>query len=129
MRVAVIGDVGVVDGLVHLGDEGMFDALVEALRARSVISMVGISNAPAETSARYGIEAVCRIGFSVARAEMESWFDRVLRCSNGERVLPADDPVWTVIDAVSDRPPCRSHWPPRRVRSPFRITRSAPHRG
>ena len=102
MRVVVIGDVGVVDGLVHLGDEAMFDALVGALRARGVTSMVGISNAPAETSARYGIDAVCRIGFSGARAEMESRFDRVLRCSDGERVLPADDPVWTVIDAVSD---------------------------
>ena len=32
---------------------------------------------------------------------MQARFDLVLRCSAGERVLPADDPVWSVIDAVS----------------------------
>ena len=32
---------------------------------------------------------------------MQARFDLVLRCSAGERVLPADDPVWAVIDAVS----------------------------
>lgn len=101
MRVVVIGDVGVVDEMVHLGDEAMFDALVEALRARGATSIVGVSNAPAETAERYGVEAVGRIGFSGARAEMQARFDRVLRCSAGERALPADDPAWTVIEAVS----------------------------
>ena len=101
MRVVVIGDVGVVDGMVHLGDEAMFEALVEALRARGATSIVGVSNAPAETAERYGIEAVGRIGFSGARAEMQARFDRVLRCSAGARALPADDPAWTVIEAVS----------------------------
>ena len=101
MRVVVIGDVGVVDGMLHVGDEAMFDALVEALLARGADSIVGISNAPAETAGRYGIEAVGRIGFSGGRTDMQARFDLVLRCSAGERVLPADDPVWSVIDAVS----------------------------
>lgn len=102
MRVVVIGDVGIVDGMLHVGDEAMFDALVDALFARGVGSIVGISNAPAETAERYGIEAVGRIGFSGTRADMRARFDRVLRCSAGERALPADDPVWPVIDVVSD---------------------------
>jgi polysaccharide pyruvyl transferase WcaK-like protein len=101
MRVVVIGDVGVVDGMLHVGDEAMFDALVDALLGRGVGSIVGISNAPAETAERYGIEAVGRIGFSGPRADMRARFDRVLRCSAGERALPVDDPVWPVIDAVS----------------------------
>lgn len=101
MRVMVIGDVGVVDGMMHIGDEAMFDALVEALRARGASSVVAISSAPAETAERYGVEAIGRIGFSGVRAEMEARFDAVLRCASGERALPGDDPAWAVIDAVS----------------------------
>jgi len=101
MRIVVIGDVGVVDGMMHIGDEAMFDALVEALRARGASSIVGISAAPAETAQRYGVEAVRPIGFTGGRADMESRFAAVLRCAAGERALPADDPAWGVIDAVA----------------------------
>ena len=67
MRIVAIGDVGVVDGMMHIGDEAMFDALVEALRARGASSIVGVSGNPSETAERYGIEAVGRIGFTGAR--------------------------------------------------------------
>ena len=127
MRVVVIGDVGVVDGMLHAGDEAMFDALVEALLARGAGSIVGVSNAPAETADRYGIEAVGGIGFSGGRADMQARFDLVLRCSAGERVLPAEDPVWSVIDAVSGF----GRWPSRAVATCRRRGRctssSAPH--
>ena len=101
MRIVVIGDVGVVDGMMHIGDEAMFDALVEALRARGASSIVGVSSDPPETAERYGIEAVPPIGFTGGRADMEARFAAVARCAAGERALPADDPVWGVIDAVA----------------------------
>jgi hypothetical protein len=101
MRIVVIGDVGVVGGMMHIGDEAMFDALVEALRARGASSIVGVSSDPPETAERYGIEAVPPIGFTGGRADMEARFAAVVRCAAGEQALPADDPVWGVIDAVA----------------------------
>ncbi len=101
MRIVVIGDVGVVGGMMHIGDEAMFDALVEALRARGASSIVGVSSDPPETAERYGIEAVPPIGFTGGRADMEARFAAVARCAAGERALPADDPAWGVIDAVA----------------------------
>ena len=101
MRVITIGDVGVVGGMMHIGDEAMFDALVAALRVRGTSSVVGISSAPSETAERYGIGGVDRIGFSGPRAEMAARFADVLRCASGARALPADDPAWAVIEAVA----------------------------
>ncbi len=101
MRIVVIGDVGVVGGMMHIGDEAMFDALVEALRARGASSIVGVSSDPPETAERYGIEAVPPIGFTGGRADMEARFAAVARCAAGERALPVDDPAWGVIDAVA----------------------------
>lgn len=101
MRVVVIGDVGVVGGMMHIGDEAMFDAMVEALRARGADAITGISSAPAETAVRYGIDAIDRIGFEGSRAEMQARFDAVVAAADGAAGLPREDPARAVIDAVA----------------------------
>lgn len=101
MRVVVIGDVGVADGMMHIGDEAMFDAMVEALRARGADAITGISSAPGETASRYGIDAIGRIGFTGARAEMRARFDAVLASADGGGTLAPGDPAWAVLDAVA----------------------------
>ena len=57
MRVVALGDVGVIDDMMHIGDEAMFQAANDELAARGV-DLVAVSSAPAETAARYGIDAV-----------------------------------------------------------------------
>lgn len=101
MRVVVIGDVGVAGGMMHIGDEAMFDAMVEALRARGADAITGISSAPAETAVRYGIDAIDRIGFEGSRAEMQARFDAVVAAVDGAAGLPREDPARAVIDAVA----------------------------
>ena len=69
MSVLIIGDVGVLDGMFHIGDEAMFEAAVGELAQRG-LSPVGVSSNPDETAARYGIPAVPRLGFAgLDRAE------------------------------------------------------------
>ena len=105
MRIVSIGDIGVSDGMIHVGDEAMFEALVDRMRQRGV-EVTGLSSAPAESAARYGIDAISRIGFprtdgsggSVDEAERLA---QVLRAADGDRsALGADDPAWGVIDAI-----------------------------
>ena len=100
MHVVVIGDVGVVDGMMHIGDEAMFDAMVEALRVRGADAITGISSAPEETASRYGIDAIGRIGFRGTRSEMQERFDAVLASADGRAALPPEDPAWAVLEAV-----------------------------
>ncbi|WP_375385141.1 polysaccharide pyruvyl transferase family protein [uncultured Microbacterium sp.] len=100
MRLVAIGDVGVQGGIVHIGDEAMFEALLDEVRVRGVRSVVAISNAPTETARRYGVDAIDRIGFMGDRGEMAARLATVSACLDGDRVLPADDPVWRVIAAV-----------------------------
>ena len=101
MRVVVIGDVGVVDGMMHIGDEAMFDAMVEALRHRGADAITGISSSPAETAARYGVDAVGRIGFTGSRSDMRARLADVLAAADGAAsALPREDPARSVIEAV-----------------------------
>src|SRR6187431_2553150 len=58
MRVVAIGDVGVLDGMLHVGDEAMFEALVIELRARGATEITAISSNPEDTRARYGVNAM-----------------------------------------------------------------------
>jgi len=104
MRVVVIGDVGVVDGMMHIGDEAMFEAMTAELRARGA-RITGISSAPEETASRYGIAAIDRIGFdlSAGRDAAEQRLALVLRAATDDDVfgaLPQDDSARGVIDAV-----------------------------
>ena len=109
MRVVAIGDVGVIDKMIHIGDEAMFEAFVDAMRARGLESVVAVSANPAETSERYStedfsVEAVPGIGFAPTaggRAAQEDRLDRVRRTAAGETgLLPDDDSAHAVIDAI-----------------------------
>ena len=94
MTIVAIGDVGVLDGMVHIGDEAMFEQLVGSMRGRG-LEVVGLSANPAETAERYGIRAISRIGFTGTRDEMANRMRRVLA---GD--LAVDDPAHAVVDAV-----------------------------
>jgi polysaccharide pyruvyl transferase WcaK-like protein len=103
LRIVVIGDVGVIDNMVHVGDEAMFDEMVFQLRSRGVEHITGISSNAAETRERYGIDAVAGIGFrtQTTRAEQHDRMDRVVRTAAGETgLLAADDSAIAVIDAI-----------------------------
>ena len=63
VRLLSIGDIGVSDGMMHIGDEAMFEALRDEMLARGV-ELVAVSSEPAESADRYGIAAVSRVGFA-----------------------------------------------------------------
>lgn len=105
MRLVVIGDVGVLDGMVHIGDEAMFEALLVELGSRGVDEFTGISANPAETAARYGIDSIAGIGFGGAIAhDREAQSERrrrVLSAASGDALaLEPGDPANTVIDSI-----------------------------
>ncbi len=70
MRVLAIGDIGVVDSMVHIGDEAMFEQFLTEARARGTDEIVAMSSNPAESSQRYDIETVPRLGLSGDRLAM-----------------------------------------------------------
>lgn len=105
MRVVALGDVGVVDDMMHIGDEAMFQAASDELGARGA-ALVGVSSAPAETASRYGIDAVPRIRFDgLDRAASEARLTDVLALAEGRDesrdALAADDPARAVVAAVA----------------------------
>jgi polysaccharide pyruvyl transferase WcaK-like protein len=93
VRIVVIGDIGVLDDMVHIGDEAMFDKLVHQMRARGIDDITAVSSNPAETSARYGVDAVANIGFRTQRSreELDARMDLVVRTAAGDTGLLADD--------------------------------------
>jgi len=104
VRIVTIGDVGVVDDMIHIGDEAMFDEFATQLRARGA-SITGVSSTPAETASRYGIEAVPALDFSPAstggREGQLERRRRVLAAADGDRsALPASDTAWQAIEAI-----------------------------
>lgn len=102
MRIVAIGDVGVVDRVIHVGDEAMFEALVRELRSRGVDGIVGVSSNPADTSQRYGIRAVPRIFLPGTRAELAGRMSRVLAAATGAAAqLAPGDRAWEVIRAIA----------------------------
>jgi len=106
MNLVLIGDVGVLDGMIHIGDEAMFDEALHQLRRRSPeLRVTAISANPAETAERYGVAAIERVGFtsgaSFDRAADEERMRRVaLTAAGTPGLLPADDPAHAVIAAV-----------------------------
>ncbi len=106
MKLLAIGDVGVISDVIHLGDEAMFEELVTQLRLRGVEHFVGISANPADTSSRYGIESIARIGFDFrgpdARARMRERMSTVLDALDAPGRLEPGDPAHAVIAAVRD---------------------------
>lgn len=102
MSVLVIGDVGVVDGMMHIGDEAMFEAAVGELRARGVTA-VGVSAAPEESAARYGIGAVPRLGFvGLDRRTAAARSALLVAATSGDATLAADDPAASTIAALRE---------------------------
>ena len=101
MRVVALGDVGVIDDMMHIGDEAMFQAAHDELGARGA-SLVAVSSVPEETAARYGIEAVPRIRFDgLDRAASEARLAAVLALADGQDALAADDSARAVVAAVA----------------------------
>ena len=100
MSIVAIGDIGVLDGMMHIGDEAMFEAFLDAARARGIRDVTAISANPAESAARYGIGAIGRIGFTGTRAEMTERLAAVLAAARGTSTLTADDPALAVIAAI-----------------------------
>jgi len=103
MRIVAIGDVGVLDDMIHIGDEAMFEEFVRQLRARGAGHIIGISASPADTAERYGIEAIPQIGFPDAndRPASDARRESVLRAARGEEsALMATDPAHRVIAAI-----------------------------
>lgn len=91
-----IGDIGVVDGMMHIGDEAMFEEFLDQARARGAGDVVAISANPSETAERYGIRSVPRLGLSGSRDEMLARAQRIL---GGD--LGTDDPARATVDAIS----------------------------
>ncbi len=91
-----IGDIGVVDGMMHIGDEAMFEQFLVQARARGVNDVVAISSNPSETAERYGIRSLPRLGFAGSRDDMMTRADLIL--SDG---LAADDPARETLEAIA----------------------------
>ncbi|PRY69989.1 polysaccharide pyruvyl transferase WcaK-like protein [Glaciihabitans tibetensis] len=105
MRVVCIGDIGVTDDIVHIGDEAMFHEMTQQLRRRGVQEIVAISSNPKESSARYGVTGIHRVGYFTdaarSRSVAEDRMSRVLRTAAGEKnLLEADDTALTIIAAI-----------------------------
>ena len=56
--------------MMHIGDEAMFEEFVAQARRRGIRDIVAVSSNPDDTSARYGLESVPRLGLSGDRASM-----------------------------------------------------------
>jgi polysaccharide pyruvyl transferase WcaK-like protein len=105
VKVLVIGDVGVKDGVIHLGDEAMLAELLHQLRERDISDITVISANPADTAARYGVNAILPLDFSAERVgtqhERDMRIQSILRASHGEGgMLDWQDPAWQVIEAI-----------------------------
>ncbi len=100
MHVLVIGDVGVIDGMMHIGDEAMFEAAVDELRARGV-DAIGVSSVPEESAERYGIRCVPRLGFGgLDRAASEARAAQLIAAARGSAELPSDDVALPALEAL-----------------------------
>jgi polysaccharide pyruvyl transferase WcaK-like protein len=105
MDLVMIGDVGVTGGMIHIGDEAMLDEALHQLRLRGADRVTVVSSAPGETSGRYGVESIARIGFSSGAssdraADVERMRRVTLTAAGRPGLLPPDDPAHAVIEAV-----------------------------
>ncbi len=101
VRLLSIGDIGVSDGMMHIGDEAMFEALRDEMLARGV-ELVGVSSEPAESAERYGVDTVSRIGFAgLSRDAANQRMRQVVAAAKHPSSRLVDDPARAVIDAVA----------------------------
>lgn len=100
MSVLIIGDVGALEGMFHIGDEAMFEVAVVELAQRGR-DAIGVSSHPAETAARYGIPAVPRLGFEgLGRVEAARRAEHLLAVAAGTARLEPEDPARETIAAL-----------------------------
>lgn len=102
MSVLTIGDIGVLSGMIHIGDEAMFEAARDELAERG-LGVVGVSSAPEESAARYGVPSVPRLGFvGLDRAAAARRSTSLVDAATGRTALGADDPARQVLDALDE---------------------------
>ncbi|AZS38002.1 hypothetical protein CVS47_02652 [Microbacterium lemovicicum] len=102
MSILTIGDIGVSSGIIHIGDEAMFEAARDELAARGR-TMTGISSAPEESAHRYGIYAIGRLGFGdLDRAAAEERSSMLRAAASGASALDDTDPAVAVLRALDD---------------------------
>ena len=101
VRLLSIGDIGVLDGMMHIGDEAMFEALRDEMAMRDV-GLVAVSSAPTESADRYGVPSVRNVGFrGLSRAAATERMRLVIDAAKRPSALETDDPAREVIDAVA----------------------------
>ncbi len=106
MNLVILGDIGVTDNIIHIGDEAMFEEFVGQAKQRGAQRIIGVSSAPVDTASRYAIDSVQRIGFSAARypnrEARQDRLERILRTAAGQAgLLEPDDPAHAVIRAIA----------------------------
>lgn len=102
MSVLTIGDIGVLSDMIHIGDEAMFEAARDELAARG-LDVVGISSAPGESAARYGVPSVPRLGFvGLDRAAAARRSSLLVHVAEGRAALEAGDPATAALDALGE---------------------------
>ena len=96
MRIVSIGDIGPLDGMLHVGDEAMFEAMVLELRSRGATHITGLSSNLADSAERYGVDAIRNLGFQGGdRAASERRMHDILT----GRIEPRD-PAVDIVQAV-----------------------------
>lgn len=97
MRIVSIGDIGPLDGMLHVGDEAMFEAMAIELRARGATQITGLSSNLLDSADRYDIDAIPNFGFEGGdRSASEQRMHDILT----GRLEPRD-PAVDVVQAVS----------------------------
>ena len=100
--VLVLGDVGAVGTVRHVGDEAMTAAAIRELRARGDYHFAVVSALPEETAASYQVSAIPRP--RILRGSIESRLarcDAIERAARGEdSALTSSDPAWEFIRAL-----------------------------
>jgi polysaccharide pyruvyl transferase WcaK-like protein len=72
-QAVLIGDVGPIDGIFHLGDEAMLERAIIELRLRGIETIKVISTNPDDTRSRYGVDSIDSP--EIRLLEEPSWFD------------------------------------------------------
>jgi len=109
MKLVLLGDVGAAESY-HAGDEAMLEAALDEIRLRlgdGAVQATVVSAHPADTAARYGVDAIARIGFGDAtsprRLDKEARLAAVIDAARGHgSALDAADSAWRVIEAIAD---------------------------
>jgi polysaccharide pyruvyl transferase WcaK-like protein len=102
VTILTIGDIGVVSGVIHIGDEAMFEAARDELAARGV-AITGVSSAPAESASRYAVPTIGRLGFAgLARPQAEERATLLVEAAGGRAGLEPGDPASEVLAALDD---------------------------